>query len=163
MSNGIGPNAALVVNSNGSELLSMRQTGSNQEAFAVDINGNITSVQSIQFTPPNDTTTPAVVNQLVILTSSVTAANAPTNATHGVIGLVASIDSQGVHMITLGAGVCVFDNTAVGGDYFVASTTLAGKCHDAGAAAPTGVQILGRVINKNGSGQQQVFFIPSPN
>jgi len=47
---------------------------------------------------------------------------------------------------------CVFDGATTAGDYVQISSTVAGNCHDAGAAYPAGGQVLGRVLSTNASG-----------
>jgi hypothetical protein len=53
-------------------------------------------------------------------------------------------------VVTLrGQSSCVFDGATTAGDYVVASTITAGDCHDNGAAYPTGIQAIGRVLSTN--------------
>ena len=71
--------------------------------------------------------------------------------TDGVIGVVSNgSGTSGNAVITYRGFVqCSFDGSTVAGDYVVASVTNAGDCHDAGAARPTGVQVIGRAESTN--------------
>jgi hypothetical protein len=69
----------------------------------------------------------------------------------GVIGIVSNgSGTSGNAVITYRGYVpCSFDGSTVAGDYVVASFTNAGDCHDAGAARPTIVQVIGRAESTN--------------
>jgi hypothetical protein len=91
------------------------------------------------------------VNNLAVYNSSGTGAQtASTSNTDGVVGIVSgySTTSPAKAIITwAGWTVCNFDAASpVAGNYVVASTTVAGKCHDTGSVTrPTGVQVIGRI------------------
>jgi len=101
---------------------------------------------------PNDGDTGTVLNQLVELTGDPSAAvNAGTDPAVGTIGIViGGAGTTGQAQVALFGGTsCVFDGATVAGDYVVKSTTVEGNCHDAGAAYPTGVQVVGRALTTN--------------
>jgi hypothetical protein len=114
----------------------------------------------------NDTTTGTIVNGLAVLTGAGCAATPSSALTSGVIGVVIfNAGTSGV--VTLareGSVECSFDGSAtVIGDYVVPSSTASSGlyplCHDAGAARPTGAQILGRVLQaSSGSATVQMFL-----
>jgi hypothetical protein len=75
---------------------------------------------------------------------------ASTSSTDGVVGIVSgySTSTPAKAIITwAGFASCNFDAASpVAGNYVVASTTQAGKCHDTGSMTrPTGVQVIGRI------------------
>jgi hypothetical protein len=117
----------------------------------------------------NDGTTGTVVNGLAVLTAGGCAAKPTSALTSGAIGVViANAGTAGVTTVAkTGSAFCSFDAAAtVVGDYVVPSSTqnpatsgLYPLCHDAGAARPTGTQILGRVLQASaGSTTVQVFL-----
>jgi hypothetical protein len=100
---------------------------------------------------PNDTVAGTTLNSLVVYNSGGTGVQtAGTSSTDGVVGIVASGAGNGANtkaVITWAGYVsCSFDaaNPTLN-DYVIASTTQAGKCHDAGTSRPSGVQVIGRV------------------
>jgi hypothetical protein len=101
----------------------------------------------------NDTTTGTAPNFLAKYNGAnpACAVKAGTSDTDGVIGVVSNgSGTSGYAVITYrGYVTCSFDGSTTTGDFVVASTTNAGDCHDAGAARPTGVQVLGRVESTN--------------
>ncbi|MGA9306494.1 MAG: hypothetical protein WBW31_13910 [Candidatus Sulfotelmatobacter sp.] len=109
-----------------------------------------------------------VINGLAVLTTAGCGAASSSALTSGAIGVVIwNAGTSGV--VTLareGSVFCSFDGTAtVVGDYVVPSSTATGNpavypfCHDAGAARPTGTQILGRVLQaSSGSATVQMFL-----
>ncbi len=104
--------------------------------------------QDFEFT--NDTTTGTAANLLAVYNSSATGAQtAATSNTDGVIGVVSGgAGTAGKAVLTwAGFASCNFDaSSPVAGDFVVASTTQAGKCHDTGSTTrPTGVQVIGRI------------------
>ncbi|HEY3974317.1 MAG TPA: hypothetical protein VGM18_15030 [Candidatus Sulfotelmatobacter sp.] len=114
----------------------------------------------------NDTTSGTAPNGLAVLTASGCAVKPSSAVTAGVIGVVAAnAGNSGTATVALsGSAYCSFDATAtVVGDYVVASSTANGGfynlCHDAGSTEPTGVQVLGRVLQAtSGSTTVQMFF-----
>ena len=77
-----------------------------------------------------------------------------------IIGIVSggSGTSGNAIVVYRGYAQCSFDGSTTGGDYVVASTTNAADCHDAGAARPGGVQVIGRAMTTNsGAGTYLVF------
>lgn len=112
-------------------------------------NMNFQGRQDFEFA--NDTVTGTVLNSLAVYNSGGTGVQtAGSSSTDGVIGIVAAGAGNGADtkaVITwAGFVACNFDAASPAlSDYVVASTTQAGKCHDAGATRPTGVQVIGRV------------------
>src|SRR5437763_5717838 len=91
----------------------------------------------------NDTVTGTTVNRLAKLTGAPSKAIiSATTDTDGVIGIVVSnAGTTGVATIQTagqvgsgGAGGCDFDGATTSGHYVSLSSTVAGKCHDAGAS-----------------------------
>jgi hypothetical protein len=75
---------------------------------------------------------------------------AATSSTDGVVGIVSGYSTSTPPKAILtwaGFVACNYDATGpVAGNYVVASTTQAGKCHDTGSTTrPSGVQVIGRV------------------
>lgn len=98
----------------------------------------------------NDATSGTALNQLAIYNSSATGVQtASTSNTDGVLGIVSGgAGTSGKAVITwIGLASCNFDAAnPTAGDYAIASTTQAGKCHDTGSTTrPTGVQTIGRI------------------
>jgi hypothetical protein len=114
----------------------------------------------------NDTTNGTVVGQLAVLTTAGCAAKPPSALASGAIGIViANGGTIGVATIArTGSAYCSFDASAtVVGDYVVPSSTANSGfyplCHDAGATQPTGIQVLGRVLQaSSGSATVQMFL-----
>jgi len=99
---------------------------------------------------PNDATSGTTLSSLAIYNSSGTGVQtASTASTDGVLGIVSGgAGTSGKAILTwAGLATCNFDGgTPAAGNYVVASTTQAGKCHDTGSPIrPTGVQVIGRV------------------
>ena len=98
----------------------------------------------------NDATNGTTLNQLAVYNSSATGVQtAATTSTDGVVGIVSSGAGTTNRAVITWAGVaaCNFDAAnPTAGDYVVASTTAAGKCHDTGSTTrPTAVQVIGRI------------------
>ena len=98
----------------------------------------------------NDATTGSTLNSLAVYNNGATGVQtATTSSTDGVIGIVSgSAGTTGKAVLTwAGFAPCSFDTgNPVVGNYAVASTTQAGKCHDTGSTTrPTGVQVIGRI------------------
>jgi hypothetical protein len=117
----------------------------------------------------NDTTNGTAVNGLATLTVAGCAAKPSSALTSGAIGVViANAGTSGI--VTLareGSVYCSFDGSAtVVGDYVVASSTVSSGfyplCHDAGATRPTGVQILGRVLQASSGSTTVQMFLDMP-
>ncbi len=111
------------------------------------------------FELPNDTTTGTGANQLAVFNTSSPsqAVLASTSSTNGVIGVVVpgSGGKSGSAIITWhGYAYCIFDNATTAGDAVIASTTIAGDCHDAGSGGSGSAQLIGYVdVTNAASGQ----------
>jgi hypothetical protein len=106
---------------------------------------------------------------LAVLTSGGCAVKPSSAVTSGAIGVViANAGTSGTTtLVRTGSAYCSFDAAAtVVGDYVVASSTASGGfyplCHDAGAAQPTGVQVLGRVLQATSGGVVAQMFFDMP-
>ena len=102
------------------------------------------------FEYPNDGTSGTGMNLLAVYDSGAAGVQtASTTSTDGVVGVVSSgAGTSGKAVITwAGYAACNFDaGSPVPGDYVVASTTQAGKCHDTGSTTrPGGAQVIGRI------------------
>lgn len=111
---------------------------------------NMYSTGRQDFEFANDATNGTTLNLLAIYNSGATGVQtAGTSSTDGVIGIVSGgAGTSGQAVLTwAGLATCNFDGgSPVAGDYAIASTTQAGKCHDTGSATrPTGVQVIGRI------------------
>ena len=111
------------------------------------------------FELPNDTVTGTASNQLAVFNTNnpSQAVLASTSSTNGVIGIVVpgSGGKSGSAIITWhGYAYCVFDNATAAGDTVVASTTIAGDCHDTGSASQPTAQLIGYVDVTNSAGGQ---------
>ncbi len=103
----------------------------------------------------NDGVNGTVANDLAVYNGSGAGVQtASTGSTDGVVGIVSSgAGTSGKSVITwAGVAACNFDaGNPVAGDYAVASTSQAGKCHDTGSAnRPSGVQVIGRIEASGG-------------
>jgi len=141
--NGIG---AVITNSAAGEILSVRDN-TGFEVLHADAKGLILTTKTDQARFTNDTITGTVLNELASLTPQgnviVTSAGAQGGA-HGIV--TAGAGTSGSAVVAIWGGVsCVFDNTAVDGDYVQISPTAAGQCHDAGSTYPTSGQVVGFV------------------
>jgi len=117
----------------------------------------------------NDATNGTAINGLAMLTGNGCAVKPASAATSGIIGVViANAGTSGTTtLVRTGSAYCNFDATAtVVGDYVVPSATANGGayslCHDAGAVQPTGVQVLGRVLQATGGGTTAQMFFDMP-
>ena len=117
----------------------------------------------------NDATNGTVINGLAVLTAGGCAMRPSAAASAGIIGVViANAGTSGTTTLArTGSAYCNFDATpTVVGDYVVASSTANGGayplCHDAGAAMPSGVQVLGRVLQATPGGQTAQMFFDMP-
>jgi hypothetical protein len=98
----------------------------------------------------NDGTSGTALNLLAVYNSAATGVQtAATSSTDGVLGVVSGgAGTSGKAVLTwAGLASCNFDAASpVPGDYAIASTTQAGKCHDTGSTArPSGAQVIGRI------------------
>jgi hypothetical protein len=98
----------------------------------------------------NDATTGTTLNNLAVYNAGATGVQTASTASNdGVVGIVSGGAGTTNKAVVTWAGVaaCNFDATSPGlGDYVVASTTQAGKCHDTGSSTrPTGAQVIGRI------------------
>ena len=101
----------------------------------------------------NDATTGTSLNFLAKLNgaSSSCAIKMAATDTSGALGIVVGgSGTTGNSVIAYrGYASCSFDGATTAGDYVQISSTNAADCHDAGAAYPSGGQILGRVLSTN--------------
>ncbi|MGD0792601.1 MAG: hypothetical protein ABR920_12605 [Terriglobales bacterium] len=98
----------------------------------------------------NDATNGTTPNQLAIYNSGATGVQtAATSSTDGVVGIVSGGAGTSNKAVITWAGfaACNFDAAnPIAGDYVIASTTQAGKCHDTGSTTrPTGMQVIGQI------------------
>ena len=115
---------------------------------------NIYSTGRQDFEFQNDGTNGTTLNSLAVYNSAASGVQtAATSSTDSVVGVVsAGAGTSNKAVITwAGLAVCNFDaGSPVAGDYAIASTTQAGKCHDTGSTTrPTGVQVIGRIEGGN--------------
>jgi hypothetical protein len=110
---------------------------------------------AVTITIANAGTTGTSVNALAKLTGAPsTAVIAATTDTSGIVGIViAGAGTTGSAQVTrAGTAACAFDGATTAGDYVQISSSVAGDCHDTGAATyPTSGQVLGRVLQTIGS------------
>jgi len=118
------------------------------DVLSVDTNG-LQLKSPIVARIDNDTATGTTSNLLVKLSTGGKGVITATGDLGGAIG-VAGFNAGKVGKswtATIGVTNCLFDNQTAVADYAVIGT--AGQCHDAGAAYPSGVQVLGRVLGVN--------------
>jgi hypothetical protein len=98
-------------------------------------------------------TTLNTLTKVVVNAGSPQAQIVATTDTSGAVGITTlGNGTSGTAIITRsGIAPCVFDNTAVAGDFVQIAAGTAGNCHDAGATRPTSGQIIGVVIQAGGS------------
>ena len=122
-----------------------------------------TSFNSVQygrndFEIPNDGTTGTVLNELAVFNtnSPSQAVLASTSSSNGAIGVVqGGAGKSGNAVITWrGYAYCVFDSATTAGDAVIASTSVAGDCHDTGSGAQPGAQLIGYVDVTNATSGQ---------
>src|SRR6185312_12429355 len=102
-----------------------------------------------------------LLQKLGVVGSNSEAQDATTSTQTGIVGIAAATTGVGspVAVSSYGTTACVFDGPTTAGDYFQASTSVAGNCHDAGATYPTSNQILGFVLSTNGSAGTNPVFL----
>ena len=127
-------------------------TGQAMRSVFAKTSFNMYSMGREDFEFLNDATNGTTLNQLAIYNSGATGVQtAATSSTDGVVGIVSGGAGTSNKAVITWAGfaACNFDAAnPISGDYVVASTTQAGKCHDAGSTTrPTGVQAIGRIEN----------------
>lgn len=127
-------------------------TGQAMRSVFAKTSFNMYSMGRQDFEFLNDATNGTTLNQLAIYNSGATGVQtAATSSTDGVVGIVSGGAGTSNKAVITWAGFagCNFDAAnPISGDYVVASTTQAGKCHDAGSTTrPTGVQAIGRIEN----------------
>jgi len=106
-------------------------------------------------TVPNSSSPGTATNKLAILASGAyQARTALTTSTTNIVGVCQSgCTTTGNAVLAVGGtAACVFDGATTEADWVVASTTVAGDCHDGGATTPVNVQVLGQVTSTNGAG-----------
>ncbi len=114
-----------------------------------------TKTNALYWEMANAASTGTTVNKTAKFTGAPsTAVIAGTSDTTGIVGIVAAgAGTTGTAKIAVAGQVsCVFDGATTAGDFVIASVSVAGDCHDAGATDPTGVSVLGNVLSTNGSG-----------
>jgi hypothetical protein len=118
-------------------------------------NASLISTGGYSFQFRNNSSIATVNHKLAILSGGTTATVATTGSTIGVVGLV--VNSAGTTgnatILVLGPGTCMFDGPTTAGHYFQASETIAGDCHDAGAARPRSNQNLGLITQSIGGAE----------
>jgi hypothetical protein len=89
-------------------------------------------------------------------------ANITSNAVIGIATSAGTLSAgQTVQITTYGSTFCAFDNQAVPGDFFQASSFNGGYCHDVGVTVPSSGQIVGTVLAANGPDAfGQLFPVP---
>ena len=127
-------------------------TGNAPKSIFAKTSFNMYSMGRQDYEFVNDATNGTTLNQLAIYNSGATGVQtAATSSTDGVLGIVSGGAGTSNKAVITWAGFagCNFDAAnPIAGDYVVASTTQAGKCHDAGSTArPTGVQTIGWIEN----------------
>ena len=125
-------------------------TGQAMRSVFAKTSFNIYNTGRQDFEFANDGTSGTTLNQLAIYNSAGTGVQtASTSSTDGVVGIVSGgAGTSGKAVVTwAGVAACLFDAVnPTAGDYAVASTTQAGKCHDTGSKSrPTSVQVIGRI------------------
>jgi hypothetical protein len=144
-----GPTGMLKPNSDNSYDIGS-DTGQAMRSVFAKMSFNIYAQGRQDFEFANDGTNGTTVNELAIYNSGATGVEtAATTSTDGVVGIVSGgAGTTGKAVITwAGFAGCNFDAAnPIAGDYAIASTTQAGKCHDTGSTTrPTGVQAIGRI------------------
>ena len=97
----------------------------------------------------NDGSTGTTVNKLAKLTSASAAVITATTDTDTAVGIVLSNagTTGNAQIVTQGTAKCAFDGTATAGHFVQISSTIAGDCHDSGAATrPGSGQVIGYVV-----------------
>jgi len=125
-------------------------TGQAMRSVFAKTSFNMYSSGRQDFEFPNDGTNGTTLNYLAVYNSGGSGVQtAATSSTDGVVGVVSSGAGTSNKAVITWAGLaaCTFDSgSVVAGDYAIASTTQAGKCHDSGSTnRPTGVQVIGRI------------------
>jgi hypothetical protein len=125
-------------------------TGQAMRSVFAKTSFNMYSTGRQDFEFPNDATSGTALNQLAVYNSGATGVQtAATSNTDGVLGIVSGgAGTSGKAVLTwAGLASCNFDAAnPVAGDFAIASTTQAGRCHDSGSATrPSGVQTIGRI------------------
>lgn len=109
----------------------------------------------------NDATTGTTNHKLATLVpGTANAVVAPSGTKAGVIGIVINgAGTSGTAGVQLwGNQFCVFDGSTTIGDYFTASSTVTGDCHDIGTS-PGG---LGKILTTNGGAGTQAIVVLLP-
>lgn len=142
--------APIINNATGSTLIQPSITGLTLGGVSVN-SGNPTNFAN--FTNGAAGTTLNLLAKLVVNGSGVNAVNAAVSDTGGIEGItISGAGASGLDLIQrTGQALCTFDGSTTANDYVQISSTVAGNCHDTGAATyPTvGGQIIGRVLTTN--------------
>jgi hypothetical protein len=165
---GTVPTSATILGTNGSaQPVSVSTTGSGSAVLATSPTITSPSLSSPSLGTTSETQTftsnGSTVNRLQILTTISSAsrvADAGTAATSGVVGIAQATVTAGnsVEVAISGKVLCDFDATAVNaGDYVQISSTVAGKCHDAGSTRPSSGQIIGFALASGSLSTTQVI------
>jgi len=102
-----------------------------------------------------------LLQTLTTVSSASRAVDATISDSTGLIGIASSTVATGADVLVnvYGTTPCLFDGATAAGDYFQASATIAGNCHDVGVSYPTANQVLGFVLSSNaGVGTYTVFL-----
>lgn len=112
-----------------------------------------------QISIPNDGTTGTTINQLAKVNTSGNAINAGTSDTNVPVFIVegGAGTTGNAQLAVAGPITCKFDASGgTAGDYVIASSSTAGRCHDSGAAVSSSVWTIGFLLtspaaNANGT------------
>lgn len=135
------------------------QVGVSVDGLTLDANGGgaqLGLTGAVSITRPNEAATGTTQFKLVKIVNDPPVAKilATTDTGTGVGICTSGCGTTGNAVIaTIGTASCVFDNATTANDYFIASVTTAGDCHDAGnslGAITTNI-IFGQVNATNGS------------
>jgi hypothetical protein len=102
-----------------------------------------------------------IINSLAKLNASGNFTVSAITDTGGAIGICTANCSTGSPTIQeIGPATCTFDNAATSTDYVQISSSVAGDCHDSGAAYPASGQVIGRVWTGSPFGGNVLLFGP---
>jgi hypothetical protein len=116
---------------------------------------------------PNEGTTGSTQNKLVKLVGAGTIIISSAGDTSGSVGIctgntgtgAAACGTTGSSEVAIqGTYSCVFDGSTTADDYVTISASVAGDCHDAGAAFPGGTQVVGRVLVTAAAGTRSMML-----
>jgi hypothetical protein len=153
--------APIIQNAIGSTLISPSIIGFTIGGVTV-ATGNPTNFSN--FTNGAAGTTLNQLAKLVVLGAGSVAVNTAITDTGGVVGIVVGgAGTTGINVIqSSGQVLCIFDGATTAEDYVQISSTVAGNCHDTGAATyPTsGGQVIGRALVTAAAGTSLLDLFP---